>query len=69
MAVVLTAEELSDYLKLADSTIYRLASRGELPGFRMGDSWQFDMDEILELIHEIKRRDNQDKPGLLEERI
>jgi excisionase family DNA binding protein len=69
MAVVLTAEELSDYLKLADSTIYRLASRGELPGFRMGDSWQFDMDEILELIHEIKRRDNEDKPSLLEERV
>lgn len=69
MAVVLTAEELRDYLKLADSTIYRLASRGELPGFRMGDSWQFDMVEILELIHEIERRDSQDKPSLLEERI
>ena len=69
MAVVLTAEELSDYLKLADSTIYRLASRGELPGFRMGDSWQFDMDEILELIHEIKKRNDPGEPHLGEERI
>ena len=59
MTVVLAAEELSGYLNLADSTIDRLASRGELPGFKMGDSWQFDMDEILELIDEIKKRGDQ----------
>ena len=47
MTVILASEELSCYLKLSDSTIYRLASRGELPGFKMGNSWQFDLDEIL----------------------
>jgi excisionase family DNA binding protein len=58
MTVVLAAEELSGYLNLADSTIDRLASRGDLPGFKMGNSWQFDMDEILELIDEIKKRND-----------
>ena len=69
MTVVLAAEELSGYLNLADSTIDRLASRGELPGFKMGDSWQFDMDEILELIDEIKKRNDQGEPHRVEERF
>jgi len=68
MTVVLAAEELSGYLNLADSTIDRLASRGELPGFKMGDSWQFDMDEILELIDEIKKRNDQGEPDRVKER-
>lgn len=61
MAVVLTVKELSDYLKVPDSTIYRLASRGELPGFKMGDSWQFDLDEILEMIDETKKKEEQEQ--------
>jgi len=69
MTVILAAKELSGYLKLSDSTIYRLASRGELPGFKMGNSWQFDLDEILELIHEIKKRNDPGEPHLVEERI
>jgi excisionase family DNA binding protein len=68
VAVVLTAEELSGYLKLPVSTICRWASRGELPGLRIGDSWQFDMDEILDLISEIKRKHEQSEPGVLEDR-
>jgi len=56
MAIVLTVEELSDYLKLPISTIQQLVLRGELPGLKTGDSWQFDMDEILDLINEIKKK-------------
>lgn len=54
MARILTVKELSDYLKLSDLSICRLASSGKLPGFKIGDSWQFDMDEILELINEVE---------------
>jgi len=42
-------------LKLSDLTIYKLASEGELPGFKIEDSWRFDMDEILKLIREKKK--------------
>jgi len=55
MANIVTAKELCDYLKLSDSTIYKLASNGELPGFRIGDSWRFDMDEVFERIRTKKR--------------
>jgi excisionase family DNA binding protein len=47
---LVTAQEISKSLKLTEATIYKLASDGELPGFKIGDSWRFDMDEILELI-------------------
>ena len=50
MAHIVTARDLCDYLKLSDSTIYKLALNGELPGFKIGDSWRFDMDEVVEHI-------------------
>jgi len=52
MAKLVTAKELSDYLKLSDSTIYKLALNGEIPGFKIGDSWRFDMEEVLERLRE-----------------
>ena len=48
---IVTAKEISQYLKLSESTVYKLASAGELPGFKIGDSWRFDMDLIVSMIH------------------
>jgi excisionase family DNA binding protein len=50
MTHIVTPRELCDYLKLSDSTIYKLALNGELPGFKIGDSWRFDMDEVIDYI-------------------
>ena len=47
---IITLQELSQYLKLSEGTIYKLASKGKLPGFKIGDSWRFDGDEILKLM-------------------
>ena len=55
MLQIITAKDVAQYLKLSESTIYKLASNGEIPGFRIGDSWRFDMDEILNLVKECKR--------------
>lgn len=55
MGDIVTAKELSKYLKLSESTVYKLASQGELPGFKVGDSWRFDMDDILKVIKKLKR--------------
>jgi hypothetical protein len=38
-----------------------LASNGELPGFKIGDSWRFDMDEILKKIGEAKKENNRNR--------
>lgn len=50
MEEILTAKELGHFLKLSESTIYKLASTGEIPGFKIGDSWRFDMEEIRKMI-------------------
>lgn len=55
MGNIVTAKEIAQYLKLTESTIYKLASTGELPGFRIGKSWRFDMDEILKRIEDEKK--------------
>jgi len=55
MANIVTAKEVGKYLKLSESTIYKLAASGEIPGFKIGDSWRFDMEEILKMIGDSKK--------------
>jgi len=43
---VMTVKELSDYLRVHPSTIYKLLRRGELPGFRIGTDWRFNVEVI-----------------------
>jgi excisionase family DNA binding protein len=43
---VLTVEDLSDYLRVHRSTIYRLLKKGQLPGFKVGSDWRFNLDAI-----------------------
>jgi len=49
---IVTAKEVADFLKLTDSTVYNLATTGKLPAFRIGNSWRFDMDQIMQQIQE-----------------
>lgn len=55
MGDIVTAQELVQYPKLSDSTIYKLASRGGLPGFKIGESWRFREDGVFELITKAKK--------------
>jgi len=50
MGNIVTAKELAQFLKLSKSKIYELAFDGELPGFKIGDSWRFDMEEVIQLL-------------------
>jgi len=43
---VLTVKELSAYLRVHPSTVYKLLRRGELPGFRIGTDWRFNVETI-----------------------
>ena len=38
---VLTLKECSQYLKIAESTIYQLARKGEIPCQKVGRNWRF----------------------------
>jgi len=56
---VMTIDELSAYLKIAKSTLYKLAQEGKLPGQKVGRHWRFRketidkwLDENREVKHE-----------------
>ena len=57
---VLTVNELAEYLRVHRSTIYRLLKKGQLPGFKIGSDWRFN----VEVIDEWRLRQGS---GVLEE--
>jgi excisionase family DNA binding protein len=45
---ILTIVEVAAYLRVHPSTIYRLLKRKELPAFRVGKDWRFNLEVIDE---------------------
>jgi excisionase family DNA binding protein len=43
---VMTLQEVADYLRVTRSTIHRLLKRNEIPAFRIGRHWRFNVEEI-----------------------
>jgi len=41
-----TAEEIAQYLRVHPYTVKRLAREGKIPGFKVGDQWRFDVQEM-----------------------
>ncbi len=51
MDEILTLKDLSEYLKIAEKTLYGYANKGIVPGIKIGGSWRFrktDIEEWLE---------------------
>ncbi|MCO6439353.1 MAG: helix-turn-helix domain-containing protein [Phycisphaerae bacterium] len=44
--LILTLNELAEYLRLARSTAYKLAQEGKIPGQKVGRHWRFRKDAI-----------------------
>jgi excisionase family DNA binding protein len=44
----LVAVEVAKHLRVHPTTVYRMAKRGELPGFKIGSDWRFDRAQIEE---------------------
>ncbi len=42
----ITVGELAEYLRVHRSTLYRLLKRQQLPGFKIGSDWQFNVEAI-----------------------
>jgi excisionase family DNA binding protein len=43
---ILTVDELASYLRVHPSTVYRLLKTGQLPAFRVGSDWRFNLEAI-----------------------
>lgn len=46
----MTAEEIAALLRLHTKTVYTLAKKGTLPGYRFGRSWRFNRAEIVKFV-------------------
>ena len=54
---VMNVSEVSAYLRVHPSTIYKLLKRNQIPAFRMGSDWRFNIEAID------RWRLERDKPG------
>jgi len=54
-----TAEEVSAYLRIPQSTVYKLAQDKVLPGFKVGKHWRFRREKILDWIKQIEKNGSQ----------
>lgn len=46
MANVLTLEEVATYLRVHPSTIYRMLKKKQIPAFKVGSDWRFNVESI-----------------------
>jgi excisionase family DNA binding protein len=44
--LILTLENLAEYLRVHPSTIYRLLKKKQLPAFKVGRDWRFSRESI-----------------------
>lgn len=56
---IMTVKDVSNYLKVAEKTVYKLASNKEIPAFKVGGSWRFDKSDLDEWISQQKQVVNQ----------
>jgi len=50
--IFFTVPELAEYLRMKPITIYKHASKGDLPGFKIGATWRFKKSSISKWIEE-----------------
>lgn len=52
----LDAKDVARLLKVSSRTVLRLAERGELTYFRVGDLWRFQRKDVTDFIEKKKQR-------------
>ncbi len=58
---ILEAKEVASMLKVSTRSITRLAEKGELIGFKVGDLWRFQRSDVEAYIEAQKRKQQQRK--------
>jgi len=42
----MTLEEVADYLRLSNDTVYRMANTGTIPASKVGNQWRFRREDV-----------------------
>jgi excisionase family DNA binding protein len=51
----MTVRDVAATLNVDEKTIYRLAQRGDLPGFKVAGAWRFQREDLQRWISQRKR--------------
>jgi excisionase family DNA binding protein len=55
-----TVRQVAEYLSVNERTVYRMAERGHLPAFKVGDAWRFRREDIDAWIERQQRERSGD---------
>ena len=47
---VMTVTEVSEFLRVGESTVYRLAKKGKIPARKVGGMWRFSRESLNEWL-------------------
>ena len=59
---ILNLEEVADYLRVSERTIYEWAKKGELPAGKIGNSWRFKREDIEKWVNSRLSAQKSTKP-------
>jgi excisionase family DNA binding protein len=59
----MTVRDVAAFLNVDEKTIYRLVTRGELPGFKVLGSWRFQRHDLDEWIESRKQKPTSITPS------
>lgn len=52
MHEIMTIDEVAEYIRVSERTVYDWAQKGELPGGKLGTTWRFKRDEIERWVND-----------------
>jgi excisionase family DNA binding protein len=58
----MTLEEVANYLRVTEITIYRLAHQGKIPASKVGKMWRFNKERIDKWLIEQEKVKSQANP-------
>ena len=60
---ILTIAELSEYLKIPKSTLYKLVREGKIPSHKIGKHWRFHKDVIDQWVKQSHEPNEKKEDG------
>jgi excisionase family DNA binding protein len=54
MAIVMTLDEVAQFLKVHPSTVYRLLKYKRIPAFKLGSDWRFNQESIEKWVAQLE---------------
>jgi excisionase family DNA binding protein len=65
-AAVLKVSEVSEYLRIHPTTLYRLLRKHEIPAFKIGNDWRISAEAMNRWLEEIETRGAETETGSAE---